>query len=51
MDLVEHNMRTWLGVPDLCIDQCISSMGLEMKLRYGTKTLRIERQYAYGTEV
>ena len=51
MDLVEHNMRTRLGVPDFCIDQCISSMGLEMNLRYGTETLRIERQYAYGTEV
>ncbi len=51
MDLVEHNMRTRLGVPEFRIDQCISSLGLEMNLRYGTETLRIEREYAYGTEV
>lgn len=51
MDLVEHNMRTRLGVPEFRIDQCISSLGLEMNLRYGTETLRMEREYAYGTEV
>lgn len=51
MDLVEHNMRTRLGVPDFCLDQCISSMGIEFHVKMGKQSLKTERSYRYGTEV
>ena len=51
MDLVEHNMRTRLGVPGFCMDQCIFSMGIEWNLRYAAQSLNVIREYSYGTEV
>ena len=51
MDLVEHNMRTRLGVPEFCMDQCIFSMRIQWNLKYGKQLLCTEREYSYGMEV
>ena len=51
MDLVEHNMRTRLGVPEFCMDQCIFSMRIQWNLKYGKHCFAQNGEYSYGMEV